>query len=78
MKRYMYSDLYEDMYETEDGEYVDADVAQELYDALKNLELSANTVRYCYSKRPENFASALNRLQWSAQIAHEILAKADE
>lgn len=50
--------------------------APELLDALKALEVSANTVSYCYDKRPENFAVALHELMERAQQARDLFAKA--
>lgn len=48
----------------------------ELYAALDRLEVSANTVAYCYSKRPENFAQAFQQLRDDAGAARAALAKA--
>lgn len=42
---------------------------KELADKLHNLEVAANTVVYCYTKRPENFASALKELEEAAAAA---------
>lgn len=39
----------------------------ELRTAAHNLEVAANTAAYCYEKRPENFASALAKLQETAE-----------
>lgn len=50
--------------------------APELYEALDRLEVSANTVAYCYSKRPENFAQAFQQLRDDAGAARAALAKA--
>jgi hypothetical protein len=50
--------------------------APNLLAALQRLELSANTVAYCYDKRPENFAVALREMQDDAETARAALAKA--
>ena len=42
-------------------------------DALRRLEAAANSVAYCYSNRPENFAGALQSLQDDAVAAREVL-----
>ena len=47
----------------------------ELLLALTNLEVSANTVSYCYDKRPENFARALRALAEDAEHARNLRAK---
>lgn len=44
-------------------------------DALRRLEVSANSVAYCYSKRPENFAGALQSLREDAAAAREVLGQ---
>lgn len=41
--------------------------------ALSNLEVAANTVAYCYFKRPANFAVALRDLEFRAEEARELL-----
>lgn len=51
-------------------------IAPELLAKLSNLEVQANTVAYCYDKRPENFAVALQSLKEAAEQAREIIAKA--
>ncbi len=50
--------------------------APDLLKALNSLEVSANTVRACYDRRPENFAMALQQLKDDAQLARAALAKA--
>lgn len=40
-------------------------------DALRRLEVSANSVAYCYRHRPENFAGALIALEEDAAFARE-------
>ena len=50
--------------------------APELLEKLQRLEVTANTVAYCYEKRPENFAVALADLQDDAKTARELIAKA--
>lgn len=50
----------------------------ELVKALHNLEVSANTVRYCYDKRPENFASSLMQLEEDCEHARAALTAAGE
>ena len=44
----------------------------ELLRALRDLETAANTVLYCYDKRPEKFASALEGLRVSAEAARNV------
>jgi hypothetical protein len=46
----------------------------ELAKALHALEVAANTVAYCYEKRPENFAAALRDMQEAADAARAISA----
>jgi hypothetical protein len=46
----------------------------ELLSALHALEVAANTVAYCYEKRPENFAAALRDMQEAADAARAISA----
>jgi hypothetical protein len=50
--------------------------APELLEALRRLEVSANTVAYCYEKRPENFAAALVDLADNAAAARAAIAQA--
>lgn len=45
-----------------------------LADALRRLEVSANTVAYCYEKRAENFAAALRDMEADAEAARAALA----
>lgn len=45
----------------------------QLVQALSNLEVAANTVSYCYAKRPANFAAALTDLEFRADEARELL-----
>ncbi len=54
-----------------------APVNAELLAALQRLEVSANTVAYCYDKVPQNFASALTRLQEDAENASDVIKKAE-
>lgn len=51
------------------------EMRDELLLALRNLEISANTVSYCYDKRPENFARSLRSLQDDAEHARTLIAK---
>lgn len=51
-------------------------VAPELLEALKNLELSANSLQYCFDRRPENFGVALTQLTADAKIARDAIQKA--
>jgi len=51
---------------------------QRLKEALHRLEVSANTVKYCYSNRPENFAAALMSLQDDAESARAALEQAKD
>lgn len=48
---------------------------KKLAEALGRLEVSANTVAFCYTERPENFASALADLEADAESAREVLAE---
>lgn len=48
----------------------------DLLGALRRLEVAANTVAYCYDKRPENFASALRGMQVDAEHARAVIAAA--
>jgi hypothetical protein len=50
---------------------------EEMRGALLNLEVSANTVAYCYSLRPGSFADSLAGLRYDAERAREVTAKAD-
>ena len=52
------------------------DLQSAVVQALHDLEVSANTVRYCYEKRPENFASALLTLSADAESAREAVRSA--
>jgi hypothetical protein len=49
--------------------------SNELADMLRRLEVSANTVDYCYARNPGNFASAMAGLVDSATAARELLAQ---
>lgn len=55
----------------------DAVHAPELKDALHRLEVAANTVSYCYTNRPENFAVAMRDLVDEAARARALIAKAE-
>lgn len=46
----------------------------EMLVALKDLELSANSVQYCFDRRPENFGVALTQLEADAKRAREVIA----
>lgn len=50
--------------------------APELLEALRNLELGANTVEACYTRNPGNFASALRDLREYSELARAAIAKA--
>jgi hypothetical protein len=50
--------------------------APELLEALRRLEVAANTADYCYRNRPENFAVALRELEIDAATARAAIAKA--
>lgn len=47
-----------------------------LLEALRNLELGANTVNACYTRNPGNFAAALRDLHEYADAARAAIAKA--
>ena len=50
--------------------------APDLLQALRDLELAANTVEACYTRNPANFALALRDLGISANVARAAIAKA--
>jgi hypothetical protein len=52
--------------------------SNELVEALRRLEVSANTVDYCYRSNPGNFASALSGLVESADGARVALSQYDK
>jgi hypothetical protein len=52
-------------------------VRAQLAEALHNLEVSANTLQYCYSQRPGKFAAALTQLAADAERARAALAAAE-
>ena len=52
--------------------------ADKLEDALRDLEVCANTVDYCYCRRPSNLASALVDLRESAEKARALLRGQEE
>ena len=51
--------------------------APDLLAALRNLEVSANTVDFCYTRHPDNFAVALRDLREYAEAARAAIAKAE-
>lgn len=51
-------------------------INDELLAALRALEVSANTVAYCYEKHPGNFAAALRDMDHFAESARTAIAKA--
>jgi hypothetical protein len=53
----------------------EAQARNDLAAAARRLEISANTVAYCYEKHPRNFASALQQLQDDATAMRAELAK---
>jgi len=53
----------------------EAQAANDLAAAARRLEISANTVAYCYDKHPRNFAAALQQLKDDAAAMREELAK---
>lgn len=50
--------------------------APELLQELQRLEVSLNTIKYCYEKRPENMWKALETAEQDCQRAREIIKKA--
>ena len=48
-----------------------------LAEALHNLEVSANSLQYCFDQRPENFGTALTQLAADAERARTALAAAE-
>lgn len=66
---------------TDDGKRHVSEIAAqlvELRERLRALEVAANTVDYCYGRRPENFGVALRDLKDEAAKARELLAKAGQ
>lgn len=51
-------------------------VAPELLQELQRLEVSLNTIKYCYEKRPENMYKALEVAEQDCERARVIIAKA--
>lgn len=47
-----------------------------MLEALRNLECAANTVDYCYTRKPERFAEALRDLREYAEAARAAIAAA--
>lgn len=45
----------------------------QLVQALSNLEVAANTVAYCYHKKPDRFSAALISLEFRADQARQAL-----
>lgn len=52
--------------------------APDMHEALQALEVSVNTLAYCYANRPENFAAALEGATRDAAIARDLLARVKE
>ena len=50
--------------------------APDLLDALRKLELMANTVDACYTRNPGNFAVALRALRENAEAARAAIQRA--
>jgi hypothetical protein len=50
---------------------------KQLMEALHNLEVSANSLQYCFDQRPENFGTALTQLAADAERARTALAAAE-
>lgn len=51
--------------------------APELLEALRRLEVAANTVAYCHDKHRGNFAAALSDMESEAEAARAAIAKAE-
>lgn len=49
---------------------------EQLVAALRDLEVAANSLQYCFDRRPENFGVALTQLTADAQRARAVLAQA--
>ncbi len=47
---------------------------EQLVAALRDLEVSANSLQYCFDRRPENFGVALTQLKADAERARAALA----
>lgn len=50
----------------------------ELTNAMRNLEISANSADYCYARNGGNFAHALAKLKVDAENARELFTKAEK
>lgn len=50
--------------------------APELLEALRRMEVAANTVAYCHDKHRGNFAAALSEMESDAEAARAVIAKA--
>lgn len=50
--------------------------APELLEALKNLEVAVNTIKYCWERRPENMWSAMQQAESDTEIARAAINKA--
>lgn len=50
--------------------------SKDLFNALRNLEVAVNTIKYCWEKRPENMWAAMQRASSDAEVARSAIAKA--
>lgn len=50
--------------------------SKDLFNALHNLEVAVNTIKYCWEKRPENMWSAIQLASTDAEAARTAIAKA--
>lgn len=49
---------------------------EELIAALRRLEVSVNTIRYCWEKRPENMWKAMQQAESDCESARAAISKA--
>ncbi|MDU3912070.1 hypothetical protein [Kluyvera ascorbata] len=50
--------------------------APDLLEALSRLEVSVNTIRYCWGKRPENMCMAMQQAESDCDSARAAISKA--
>lgn len=67
--------LYGEDYLQDAKQALDAAGAPELLEALRRLEVAANTVAYCHDRHRGNFAAALSEMESDAEAARAAIAK---